>query len=55
MTQAEANNLVGRKVENLRPGHRFIVRDILKNHVWLSGGQFIPLDGFEQFWKVVTE
>jgi hypothetical protein len=54
MTQTEANALVGRKVENLRTGHQFVVRDFVHGSFHLSGGQIIPPDAMLQFWKMVT-
>jgi hypothetical protein len=54
MTQTEANALIGRKVENLRTGHQFTVRDIIHNYAWLSGGQFIPLANFAELYKVIA-
>ena len=54
MTQAEADNLVGCKVENLRTGHQFTVRDIIANYAWLSGGQLIPLENFTELYKVLN-
>jgi hypothetical protein len=56
MSEQDANKLIGCKVESLHTGNRFVVRDVLHGaYLWLSGGQMIPFDAFDMFWRAVTQ